>query len=292
MSAGCKCDTSGAARCRPCCVAPAAPNYSSPDSRRGRFHVRSASSSCCSSWSSSGSAHGSPERARPRGISRCGWRCFRSTRTAARPLRATSRVSRRDAFDPIGGVHAAEGGALRPGAARPGGSVPGAGDPGTAAHLRPSAATRCRLCCGACRCASGPGSTRRFDGPNRTCACSCSITIRHRVSRVATRSGLQKGLIGVVNAFASDEQAAQNNVVIAHELLHTVGATDKYDPRTNQPSHPDGYAEPDRAAAACRRRSPRSWRAASRLDRRGPRCRAVSTRCSSGRRRRGRSTGR
>jgi hypothetical protein len=33
--------------------------------------------------------------------------------------------------------------------------------------------------------------------------------------------------------------------VIAHELLHTLGATDKYDLRTNQPTQPDGYAEPD-----------------------------------------------
>jgi hypothetical protein len=58
--------------------------------------------------------------------------------------------------------------------------------------------------------------------------------------------GLQKGLIGVVNAFASDAQAAQNDVVIAHELLHTLGATDKYDLQTNQPFFPDGYAEPER----------------------------------------------
>ena len=37
-----------------------------------------------------------------------------------------------------------------------------------------------------------------------------------------------------------------NDTVIAHELLHTLGATDKYDLRTNQPTHPDGYAEPER----------------------------------------------
>lgn len=29
-----------------------------------------------------------------------------------------------------------------------------------------------------------------------------------------------------------------------HELLHTLGATDKYDLRNNQPLFPDGYAEP------------------------------------------------
>jgi len=49
----------------------------------------------------------------------------------------------------------------------------------------------------------------------------------------------------VVNAFATRSQNAQNNIVIAHELLHTVGATDKYDPATNQPLYPQGYAEPE-----------------------------------------------
>lgn len=64
-------------------------------------------------------------------------------------------------------------------------------------------------------------------------------------NRLGHSTGLQKGLIGVVNAFASDQMAKENNVVIAHEFLHTLGATDKYDPATNQPLYPDGYAEPD-----------------------------------------------
>ena len=34
--------------------------------------------------------------------------------------------------------------------------------------------------------------------------------------------------------------------MIAHELLHTLGATDKYDLQTNQPCFPHGFAEPDR----------------------------------------------
>jgi hypothetical protein len=34
--------------------------------------------------------------------------------------------------------------------------------------------------------------------------------------------------------------------VIAHEILHTLGATDKYDPASLAPLYPDGYAEPDR----------------------------------------------
>ncbi|MBI2312505.1 MAG: hypothetical protein HYU77_08390 [Betaproteobacteria bacterium] len=63
--------------------------------------------------------------------------------------------------------------------------------------------------------------------------------------RLAHSVGLQKGLMSRVNAFASESMARENNVIIAHELLHTLGATDKYDPATNQPHFPDGYAEPD-----------------------------------------------
>jgi hypothetical protein len=58
--------------------------------------------------------------------------------------------------------------------------------------------------------------------------------------------GLQKGLFGVVHVFADGSMKGSNDAIIAHELLHTLGATDKYDLRTNQPMHPDGYAEPDR----------------------------------------------
>jgi hypothetical protein len=58
--------------------------------------------------------------------------------------------------------------------------------------------------------------------------------------------GIQKGLIGVVNAFAARSQTSTNNVVIAHEFLHTLGARDKYHPRSNQPMFPIGFAEPQR----------------------------------------------
>jgi hypothetical protein len=59
-------------------------------------------------------------------------------------------------------------------------------------------------------------------------------------------SALNKGRIGLVNVFADTGYAAQNNVVIAHELLHTVGATDKYDFSTNLPLYPSGFAEPEK----------------------------------------------
>ena len=57
--------------------------------------------------------------------------------------------------------------------------------------------------------------------------------------------GLQKGLVGVVYAYAADELVPTNEVVIAHEVLHTLGATDKYDPATNLPVFPQGYGDPD-----------------------------------------------
>jgi len=57
--------------------------------------------------------------------------------------------------------------------------------------------------------------------------------------------GLQAGLLGVVYAWADETLDEPNNVVIAHEVLHTVGASDKYDPATNLPEFPAGYAEPD-----------------------------------------------
>jgi hypothetical protein len=58
--------------------------------------------------------------------------------------------------------------------------------------------------------------------------------------------GLQKGLLGVVHAFALKEMAGSNNIVITHELMHTLGATDKYDLKTGAPIYPAGFGEPDR----------------------------------------------
>jgi hypothetical protein len=58
--------------------------------------------------------------------------------------------------------------------------------------------------------------------------------------------GLKKGHIAMVNGFATRHQAPQNNVIIVHEMLHTLGATDKYNLQTLQPDYPEGYAEPDK----------------------------------------------
>jgi hypothetical protein len=59
--------------------------------------------------------------------------------------------------------------------------------------------------------------------------------------------GLQKGMVGVVNAYASRKNLGSNNVIIAHEFLHTLGATDKYELASGQPIAPDGLAEPERS---------------------------------------------
>lgn len=57
--------------------------------------------------------------------------------------------------------------------------------------------------------------------------------------------GLEKGLIGVVNVFAGKRFTRRNNVVVAHEFLHTLGAKDKYNYATGYPDYPDGFANPE-----------------------------------------------
>jgi hypothetical protein len=62
---------------------------------------------------------------------------------------------------------------------------------------------------------------------------------------VAHSVGMQKGLYAVVNVFADKRMAGSNDVITAHELLHTLGSIDKYDVTNSQPVYPIGYAEPD-----------------------------------------------
>ena len=58
--------------------------------------------------------------------------------------------------------------------------------------------------------------------------------------------GLRKGMIGIVNGYASRRYRGTNNFIIAHEFLHTLGATDKYSAIDGHPIGPDGLGEPDR----------------------------------------------
>jgi len=88
--------------------------------------------------------------------------------------------------------------------------------------------------------------------------------------------GLTKGLIGVVYAFAAPAMSAANNVVVAHELLHTVGATDKYDPANDAPRFPEGFGDPRQVPlypqrkaeimAGRRMLAPNRWQQPSSLD--------------------------
>jgi hypothetical protein len=59
-------------------------------------------------------------------------------------------------------------------------------------------------------------------------------------------TALRKGMIAVANLFGSRSSRGSNQMIIAHELLHTLGATDKYDLATSLPYYPIGFAEPDR----------------------------------------------
>jgi hypothetical protein len=59
-------------------------------------------------------------------------------------------------------------------------------------------------------------------------------------------TALNKGRIGRVNLFGDSTYAKQNLVILAHELLHTLNATDKYDLANSMPIYPDGFAEPDK----------------------------------------------
>jgi hypothetical protein len=57
--------------------------------------------------------------------------------------------------------------------------------------------------------------------------------------------GVKQGMIGLINAFATNGMSGSNAVIVTHELLHTLGATDKYEAGSNLPRFPEGYAEPD-----------------------------------------------
>ncbi|MBC7786386.1 MAG: hypothetical protein H7Z18_02785 [Methylophilaceae bacterium] len=68
--------------------------------------------------------------------------------------------------------------------------------------------------------------------------------VTHRSLKEST--ALSKGRLGRINLFGATEYNDQNLVITAHELLHTFGATDKYDLSNNLPLFPDGYAERDK----------------------------------------------
>jgi len=64
--------------------------------------------------------------------------------------------------------------------------------------------------------------------------------------RLPHSTGIEQGMLSIVHAFSHDKMAKQNNFVITHEMLHTLGATDKYNLSNNLPIFPDGYADPNK----------------------------------------------
>lgn len=59
--------------------------------------------------------------------------------------------------------------------------------------------------------------------------------------------GVRNASYGIVNAAASRQMAARNRIVITHELLHLLGASDKYELYTGQPLVPQGLANPQQS---------------------------------------------
>lgn len=87
-------------------------------------------------------------------------------------------------------------------------------------------------------------SVDTFDGPADIRLFTLYYDPESRHS-LAHSLGLQKGFLGVVHGFGTEEYSGRNNVVLVHEMLHTLGASDKYDPRSNQSIFPIGYADPE-----------------------------------------------
>lgn len=56
--------------------------------------------------------------------------------------------------------------------------------------------------------------------------------------------GIKNASYGVVNALASRNWGARNRIVLAHELLHILGASDKYNLANGQPIAPEGLGNP------------------------------------------------
>ena len=70
---------------------------------------------------------------------------------------------------------------------------------------------------------------------------------RGEEERLENSLGIRKGMFGVVHAYADYGLQPKNHVVITHEILHTLGASDKYDAATQLPRFPDGFADPEQS---------------------------------------------
>jgi hypothetical protein len=58
--------------------------------------------------------------------------------------------------------------------------------------------------------------------------------------------GMRKGRYGLVKAYAQESMNNINLIVFTHEILHVLGATDKYILSNGEPIFPEGYADPNK----------------------------------------------
>ncbi len=65
-------------------------------------------------------------------------------------------------------------------------------------------------------------------------------------SEMRVSVGMRKGRYGLVKAYTGLNNRNYNHIVITHELLHVLGATDKYVFATGDPFYPEGYADPNK----------------------------------------------
>jgi hypothetical protein len=63
-------------------------------------------------------------------------------------------------------------------------------------------------------------------------------------NEVGISVGMRKGRYGIVKAYAKESMNPRNLIVFTHEMLHVLGATDKYVLSTGEPLFPHGYADP------------------------------------------------
>lgn len=65
-------------------------------------------------------------------------------------------------------------------------------------------------------------------------------------TEVGISVGMRKGRYGLVKALAMQSMNDSNLIVFTHEMLHVLGASDKYVLTNGEPIYPQGYADPNR----------------------------------------------
>jgi hypothetical protein len=64
-------------------------------------------------------------------------------------------------------------------------------------------------------------------------------------NEVGISVGMRKGRYGIIKFYARESLQDRNLVVFTHEMLHVLGASDKYVISTGEPIFPHGFADPD-----------------------------------------------